>query len=179
MKVSVDFDVCASTGNCMQVCPEVFEVRSDGFLYVLQELTSKLEVWSFDSDKGTGSEMEIHSTLPEDFEGNNSTAEIYLHPNGKFLYCSNRGHNSIAIFQVDTETGKLSLAGHESTQGKVPRHFIIDPSGIAVTNNHVVTGAAAHEVYLDIVGRMRWFDTAPGVLERDGRDFRESMSIVR
>jgi len=110
--------------------PRHLAMDDDGkFLYVLQELSSKLEVWSFDSDKGTGEEIEIHSTLPDDFDGNNSTAEIYLHPNGKFLYCSNRGHNSIAIFKVDTETGKLTAAGHESTQGKVPRHFIIDPSG--------------------------------------------------
>jgi 6-phosphogluconolactonase len=62
----------------------------------------------------------------------NSTAEIQVHPSGKFLYCSNRGHDSLAIYRIDEKTGKLTAVGHQSTLGKTPRNFGIDPSGIFV-----------------------------------------------
>ncbi|MFN3421646.1 MAG: lactonase family protein, partial [Armatimonadota bacterium] len=68
-------------------------------------------------------------TLPEGFAGNNTTAEVQVHPSGKFLYGSNRGHDSIAIFAIDEATGKLTSVGHQSTQGKTPRNFGIDPTG--------------------------------------------------
>src|SRR5205085_10564688 len=67
--------------------------------------------------------------LPKDFAGNSSTAEVQVHPSGKFVYGSNRGHDSIAIFTVDEKTGKLTAAGHQSTKGKTPRNFGIDPTG--------------------------------------------------
>jgi 6-phosphogluconolactonase len=66
-------------------------------------------------------------TLPEGWKGNNSTAEIQVHPSGKFVYCSNRGHDSIAVFSL--EDGKLKLIENESTRGKTPRNFSIDPTG--------------------------------------------------
>ena len=69
------------------------------------------------------------STLPVDFTGQNLGAEIKIAPSGRFVYISNRGHNSLAIYAVDQETGQLSLVGHESTQGVGPRDFTIDPSG--------------------------------------------------
>jgi 6-phosphogluconolactonase len=72
---------------------------------------------------------ETVSTLPADFTGQNTTAEIQVHPNGKFVYGSNRGHNSIVGFQINETTGKLSLIGHESTKGLAPRNFIITPDG--------------------------------------------------
>jgi 6-phosphogluconolactonase len=59
----------------------------------------------------------------------NSTAEVQVHPTGKFVYGSNRGHDSIAVFAVDGATGRLKLVEHESTQGKAPRNFGVDPSG--------------------------------------------------
>jgi 6-phosphogluconolactonase len=67
--------------------------------------------------------------LPERFEGFKSGAEIQMHPSGKFVYGSNRGHDSIAVFAVDGKSRKLSLVQHQSTQGKTPRHFVIDPTG--------------------------------------------------
>jgi 6-phosphogluconolactonase len=69
--------------------------------------------------------------LPADYAATNkdSCAEIAVHPSGKFVYGSNRGHDSIAVFSVDAKTGKLALVQHESTQGKTPRHFAIDPTG--------------------------------------------------
>jgi 6-phosphogluconolactonase len=74
-------------------------------------------------------EVQTISTLPKDFSGNNTTAEIIFHPNGKFLYASNRGHDSIAVFAVDRKTGRLTFVEHQSTQGRTPRHFAIDPTG--------------------------------------------------
>ncbi|MBI1248745.1 beta-propeller fold lactonase family protein [bacterium] len=98
-------------------------------VYVLNELNSTLDVFAFDQASGKSEHLERHSTLPAGFEGNNTTAEVFLHPNGKWLYCSNRGHDSIATFRVDPETGKLSPLGQMSSLGKTPRCFQIDPSG--------------------------------------------------
>ena len=67
--------------------------------------------------------------FPNDFSGTSYTADVHVHPSGKFLYGSNRGHDSIAIYEVDETTGRLSSAGHEPTQGEAPRNFGIDPSG--------------------------------------------------
>ncbi|MBI3970145.1 MAG: beta-propeller fold lactonase family protein, partial [Chloroflexi bacterium] len=69
------------------------------------------------------------STLPEDFAGTNSTAQVVVHPSGKLVYVSNRGHDSVAIFAIDQESGKLRFVGHESTQGRTPRNFNVDPTG--------------------------------------------------
>ena len=69
------------------------------------------------------------STLPNGFRGNNSTAEIRVHPGGRFLYGSNRGHDSLAVYQVGVGTGNLTLVEHEPTRGKTPRNFTIDPTG--------------------------------------------------
>ena len=97
--------------------------------YVINELNSTLSVFDVAAKVGTFSEVQTLSTLPPDFAGNNSTAEVVIHPNQKFVYGSNRGHHSIAIFARDTKTGKLTVVGHELTQGKTPRNFNIDPSG--------------------------------------------------
>jgi 6-phosphogluconolactonase len=67
--------------------------------------------------------------LPADFAGSRSGAEIAVHPNGKFLYASNRGHDSIAMFRIDSRKGTLTSAGHVPTQGRTPRNFAIDPAG--------------------------------------------------
>jgi len=69
------------------------------------------------------------STLPDGFSGKSFTAEVAVRPDGKFVYGSNRGHDSIAIFAVDARTGKLTPAGHQPTLGKKPRNFAIDPTG--------------------------------------------------
>ena len=74
-------------------------------------------------------EMQMISTLPKGYTNKNSTAEIRVSPDGSFLYVSNRGHNSIAIFKINALTGKLTACGHESTRGIIPRNFNIDPTG--------------------------------------------------
>src|SRR5438477_10352525 len=92
-------------------------------------MTSTLTALADYPEHGTLEEFQTVSTLPEKFEGHNSGAEVQVHPSGKFVYGSNRGHDSIAVFAVDPKTSRLTLVGHQSTQGKTPRHFALDPSG--------------------------------------------------
>ena len=98
------------------------------YAYVLSELSSTLSVCSFDEQVGELKEIQNVSTLPQDFHGANSGAEVQVHPSGKFVYASNRGHNTIAVFAIEPATGKVKLIQHHSTQGKTPRHFCLDPT---------------------------------------------------
>ncbi len=98
-------------------------------LYVINELTSTICVSTWDAEKGEAKIVQEISTLPDGFEGDNSTAEILVSPNGKFVFGSNRGHNSIASYSVNSEDGTLTLNNHESSGGKTPRNFRIDPTG--------------------------------------------------
>ena len=97
--------------------------------FVNNEIDSSVTSFTWDAERGTLHVNDTRSTLPEDFAERNSTAQVAVHPNGKFFYVSNRGHDSIAIFGVDEERGKLRPLGHASTQGKTPRNFNLDPSG--------------------------------------------------
>lgn len=99
------------------------------FVYVNNELNSTVTVFAFDSKRGTLKEIETRTTLPPGFTGENYTAEVQVHPSGKFVYVSNRGHDSLAIFAIDAATGRLTPVGHEPTQGNWPRNFRIDPTG--------------------------------------------------
>jgi 6-phosphogluconolactonase len=99
------------------------------FVYVLNELMSTITTFAYDRARGELEDKGTMSTLPKDFVGDNTTAEIVVHPTGKFLYASNRGHNSIAVFAVDRKTGQLQPRSHASTRGKTPRHFALDPTG--------------------------------------------------
>jgi 6-phosphogluconolactonase len=99
------------------------------FVYVINEMGGTITVFSYAATNAAMTEVQTISTLPKDFATNNTAAEIVLHPSGKFLYGSNRGHDSIAIFAVDQKTGRLTFVEHQSTQGRTPRHFAIDPTG--------------------------------------------------
>ena len=114
------------------------------FAYVISELKSTIIVCRYDAEQGTFAPLQTISTLPDGFIGQNLGAEILVAPSGRFVYASNRGHDSLAIFAVDSETGRLTLVGHEASQGVGPRAFILDPSGalLLVANqdtNTVVT----------------------------------------
>jgi 6-phosphogluconolactonase len=85
--------------------------------------------FQYNAGRGTLEELQTLSSLPEGFTGRNSTAEIAVHPNSRFVYASNRGHDSIAIFRIDPGKGTLAPVAHVSTQGKTPRNFSIDPGG--------------------------------------------------
>jgi 6-phosphogluconolactonase len=110
--------------------PRHLAFHPDGrHIYLVNEMSSTLTSLSYNPDNGTLEEAQTLSTLPDKFEGHNSGAEVQVHPSGKFVYSSNRGHDSIAIFAVDPKTSRLKPVGHQSTQGKTPRHFALDPSG--------------------------------------------------
>ena len=110
--------------------PRHFAFHPSGrFAYVINEMANTVTAFAYDADHGILTEIQTITTLPADFKGKSYTAEVQVHPSGKFLYGSNRGHNSIAIFAIDSETGKLTSVGFEPTQGKNPRNFAIDPTG--------------------------------------------------
>ncbi|MBN2295672.1 MAG: lactonase family protein [Pirellulales bacterium] len=106
--------------------------------YVVNELSSTISAFRYDAQSGTLYPLAEISTLPEDFIGENTAAEIALHPSGRFLYASNRGHDSIAIFEIDPENGKPQVRGHQPSLGKGPRHFCITPAGeyLLTANQH-------------------------------------------
>jgi len=97
--------------------------------YVINELSSTVTVLRYDGERGSFEPFQTVSTLPKDFKGSSTTAEVQVHPSGKFLYGSNRGHNSIAVFAIDPKTGALSYVGHQADRIKTPRNFAIDPTG--------------------------------------------------
>src|SRR5687767_8938959 len=99
------------------------------YAYVINELDSTLTVLKYNEMNGTLSQLETVSTLPGDFSGASYCADVHVSPSGKFLYGSNRGHDSIVVFEIDPRTGKLKLIQHVSTEGKWPRNFTIDPTG--------------------------------------------------
>ena len=99
------------------------------FVYSINELDSTVTAFAWHAERGLLTEIQAVSTLPADFSGASTTAEIEVHPSGKFVYGSNRGHDSIAVFAVEAATGKLQLVEHASTRGKTPRNFGIDPAG--------------------------------------------------
>jgi 6-phosphogluconolactonase len=99
------------------------------FAYVLSEVNSTVTALAYDAQNASFSTLQTLTTLPKNFTARNDTAEIVVHPSGKFLYASNRGHDSIAEFSIDPAQGRLTLAGDFSTQGKEPRNFALDPTG--------------------------------------------------
>ncbi|MBZ5633051.1 MAG: lactonase family protein [Acidobacteriia bacterium] len=108
--------------------PRHLAFAPDGkFVYVLNELAASITTFRYEN--GSMNELQTISTLPADFAGAKSGAEIAVHPSGKFLYASNRGHDSIAVFRIDSSKATLTAAGHAPTQGKTPRNFAIDPTG--------------------------------------------------
>jgi 6-phosphogluconolactonase (cycloisomerase 2 family) len=102
---------------------------SKPFAYVLNELDSTVTTFAFDPERGGLRPLQVITTLPPDFTGNGTTSEIEVAPSGRYVYASNRGHDSLAIFAIDEATGVLAPVGWESTQGKTPRFFGLDPPG--------------------------------------------------
>ncbi|MBM3811016.1 MAG: lactonase family protein [Acidimicrobiia bacterium] len=110
--------------------PRHFSFHPGGrFAYVINEMQSTVTAFSYNAKAGSFAELQTITSLPADFTANNSTAEVLVHPSGKFLYGSNRGHNSIAVFAIDSAKGTLTPVQHASTQGEIPRNFNMDPSG--------------------------------------------------
>ncbi|MBI1794953.1 MAG: lactonase family protein [Chloroflexi bacterium] len=133
-----------------------------GYIYLINELNSTMTVLTYNIETGTATQIQTLSTLPEGYEGPNSCAEVWVHPSGKFVYGSNRGHDSIAIFAIEAGTGRLRLVGHEPTRGKTPRYFVLDPIGrfllVANQNSNTVvnfqinthTGRLSYLQHIDV-----------------------------
>ncbi len=103
--------------------------RNGKIAFVINELSSGITSLAFDVKRGTLREIQTVSTLPADFKGANTCADVHIAPNGKFLYGSNRGHDSIVSYKIEDRTGKLEYVEHTPTGGKTPRNFAIDASG--------------------------------------------------
>ncbi len=110
--------------------PRHLQWSADGkFLYVINELNSTLSVLELAETSGELLVVQTVSTLPAGWRGDNSCADLHLHPSGKFLYGSNRGHNSIVAFGIAEGAGTVTLIGHTPTEGDTPRNFALAPSG--------------------------------------------------
>lgn len=119
--------------------PRHFTFHPNGrFAYVVNEMESAVVAFSYDRADGTLNRLQRISMLPPDFKGHNDAAEVRVHPSGKFLYASNRGNDSIAVFSIDPRRGTLKLVEITPTQGKEPRNFAIDPTGayLLAANQH-------------------------------------------
>jgi len=119
--------------------PRHFALHPNGkFAYVVNEMGWTVSAFGYDPGAGVLHPLQTISTLPKDFTGTNSDAEIEVHPSGKFLYASNRGHDSIAVFAIDASQGTLTPIEYASTKGKEPRHFEIAPGGelLFAANEH-------------------------------------------
>jgi 6-phosphogluconolactonase len=103
---------------------------SEKFGYLMEELTGTISVYNYSKKIGALEQVQTISAIPVDYMGPISSADIHVSPDGKFLYCSNRGEsNNIGIFSIDKKTGRLRLIGHQSVLGKTPRNFNFDPTG--------------------------------------------------
>ena len=116
---------------------------SGKFLYTINELLSTVSAFSYDASKGTLAPLQTVSALPAGFSGTSWTAEVAVSADGRFLYGSNRGDDSLAVFRIDAGTGRLTAAGHAPVGGKNPRHFTIDPTGRWVLAAHQGSGTIA------------------------------------
>lgn len=110
--------------------PRHFDFHPSGdHCYALNEIGSTVAVYDYDGQSGRLTGKQLISTLPDGWEGTNGTADVHVSADGRFLYASNRGHDSIAIFAIDPATSQLTSIGHESTRGKTPRNFALSPDG--------------------------------------------------
>ncbi len=122
--------------------PRHLTFSGDGrFVWMICELDNTVIGARYDAERGGMERIEAVSALPDGFAETSYCADVHVHPSGRFLYGSNRGHESIVAFAINPDSGALSLVGHESTQGAFPRDFIIDPSGsfLLVANEHTHT----------------------------------------
>jgi 6-phosphogluconolactonase len=125
--------------------PRHFVFHPNGnFLYLANELDSTVTACKWDGQAGLLQPFQKLPTLPGGYEGFNDVADIHLHPSGRFLYVSNRGHDSLAVFSVDPRSGLLEAIGNTLSGGLTPRGFNVDPLGefVLVANqnsNNVVT----------------------------------------
>lgn len=105
-------------------------------VYVINELDGTLSTYAWDAANGALTPRQTVSTLPSDYRGENLTAEVRVHPSGRFLYGSNRGHDSIAVFAIAADSGALTPLGHTPSGGRNPRNFALSPDGAWLVCGH-------------------------------------------
>jgi 6-phosphogluconolactonase len=123
-------------------------------VYLVGELASNITAFHYDPATGALRGFQTESLLPPDFHGENTAADIHFTPDGRFLYASTRGHDSIAVFSVDRGTGRLTLVQHQPSGGKVPRNFGIDPSGRFLLAAHQSSGGVVTHRIDPATGRL-------------------------
>jgi 6-phosphogluconolactonase len=110
--------------------PRHLAFHPDGrHVYLANEMASTMTVFEYQAKAGTLKELQTISLLPQGFKGQSTAAEVQVHPSGKFVYASNRGDDSIAVFGVEPKDATLKLVEHQSSVGRTPRHFAVDPAG--------------------------------------------------
>lgn len=113
------------------------------YVYLINELASSISALEYNAANASFRHLQTISTIPSDFTANNSCADIQILPDGRFLYGSNRGHNSIVMYRIDPATGHLSTVGYESSGGEIPRSFCVDPTGTFLLAANQDTGNIA------------------------------------
>ncbi|MEN0050121.1 MAG: lactonase family protein, partial [Bacteroidota bacterium] len=131
--------------------------ENGAFLYVINELDKTINVIQHKAEDQSFASVQSISTLPEGYEETSYCADIHLHPNGQFLYGSNRGHNSIAMYSIDAENGMLTSLGQESTRGEYPRNFNISPNGnLLLVANQNTSNITSYSIQAD--GKLQFLD---------------------
>jgi 6-phosphogluconolactonase len=117
--------------------PRHLVFRPDGkFAYLVNELNSTVTAYAYDATLGKLTELQTESTLPPYFDGPNTAAEVAVHPSGKWLYVSNRGNETVVLFDIDHDSGRITYTEEQNTGGKTPRHFGLQPNAkhLAIAN---------------------------------------------
>ncbi|ADB63238.1 6-phosphogluconolactonase (plasmid) [Haloterrigena turkmenica DSM 5511] len=126
---------------------------TEPYCYVVDELESTVTAYERDAESGELAAIDRTTTLPAAFDGTNEPADVHVHPSGRWVYVSNRGHDSVAVFAVDAATGRLELLAHEPTRGETPRDIALAPDGevLLACNQH---GDAVVSFAIDETGRL-------------------------
>jgi 6-phosphogluconolactonase len=136
--------------------PRHFVFHPDNnFAYLINELDSTIVSLDYNREAGTLEEIQTVPALPESFEGESTCADIHIDPSGSYLFGSNRGHDSIVVYKISRESGKLTYVGHEPTQGKTPRNFAVDLTGTFLFAANQDSNTVVHFSIDQQTGRLR------------------------
>jgi 6-phosphogluconolactonase len=147
--------------------PRHLTFHPGGYAYLLNELNSTVIGYRYHSESGSFEELQTLPTLPEDFTDENLCAALHVAPSGRYLYASNRGHDSIVCFRIDENTGMLTYRSHTFTEGQDPRDFAIDPSG----NFLIAANQKSHNIVTFKI------DAESGALSRPGQEVKLSYPV--